>query len=219
MIGDIIASCRTTHDYGLLCDGSLIPSGSDYDTLRSLIGNNTPDLRDFVLKGNKEGRVILSYEADANKSHSHLGSSIAAFTGNVQNSTHTHSGGDHSHPIPYSSVNGSNLFCREERGNSQSGTINNMSSASHSHSGGDHVHAMTHGHVLSISSDGSSQTLVRNKSVNYFIIYKEVLNSMTDEQSLKLDYIYNNMSLTVNGYTFSLMDLIKSNLAFYYSPL
>ena len=71
MIGDIIASACSSHDYALLCDGSDIPVGSDYDDLRSIVGNTLPDLRDMTLRGNRPGRDLLSYEADGNKSHRH----------------------------------------------------------------------------------------------------------------------------------------------------
>ena len=74
MIGDIFASVRSTHDYALLCDGSAIPTTApidEYAALKALIGNYTPDLRDKFLRGNRNGRDLLSYEADGNKSHSH----------------------------------------------------------------------------------------------------------------------------------------------------
>ena len=260
MIGDIFASVRSSHDFALLCDGSAIPSGVDYDELRALVGLNTPDLRDMVLRGNRTGRALLSYELDGNKSHSHSGSSVASFTGSTQSTSHSHpgssvgsfsgnnqiashshsiTGGDHSHPIPYSSVNGSNLFCSEERGNSQSGTINNMSSASHSHgiSGGDHshvmthghtlsiaseghTHVMTHGHTLSISGDGNTETTVKNISVNFFIYYKEVVTLTQSDFDLfvsscpsiakKADLQFTD----IQGRVWDLMDLITANLPF-----
>ena len=47
MVGDIVASVCSTRENSLLCDGSLIPSGSEYDALRALVGVNTPDLRDM----------------------------------------------------------------------------------------------------------------------------------------------------------------------------
>ena len=75
-------------------------------------------------------RNLLSFEADGNRTHSHSGSSVASFTGNTQINSHSHpgssvgsfsgnnqiashshsiTGGEHSHSIPYSSVNGGNL--------------------------------------------------------------------------------------------------------------
>ena len=172
MIGDIFPSARTSHDFALLCDGSAIPLGVEYDKLRSIIGDYTPDMRDRFLRGNRNGRDLLSYEADGNRNHSHSGSSVASFTGSTQSTFHSHlgssvgsfsgnnqiashshsiTGGEHSHPIPYSIYSGSTLLIAEERGGPQSGTINNMSSVSHSHgiSGGEHSHVMTHGHPLS----------------------------------------------------------------------
>ena len=131
MVGDIVASVCSTRENSLLCDGSLIPSGSEYDALRALVGVNTPDLRDMFLRGCRDGRTLLSYEADGNKTHSHSGSSVASFTGNTQSNSHSHpgssvgsfsgnnqiashshgiSGGDHTHSCPTTSNGGSNVF-------------------------------------------------------------------------------------------------------------
>lgn len=76
MIGDFIISARTTHDYALICDGALVPSGVEYDELRSIIGDYTPDMRDMFIRGNRVGRTLLSYESDGNKLHFH-GYSVA----------------------------------------------------------------------------------------------------------------------------------------------
>ena len=131
MIGDFIISARNTHDYALICDGSLIPPGVEYDELRSIIGDYTPDMRDKFLRGNRNGRDLLSYEADGNRIHSHSGSSVASFTGSTQSTFHSHlgssvgsfsgnnqiashsheiSGGDHTHSCPIASNGVSDFF-------------------------------------------------------------------------------------------------------------
>lgn len=224
MIGDIVSSVRTTYTNGLLCDGSVIPNGEDYNELRLLVGNNVPDLRDRVLRGNRPGRVILSYEADTNKSHNHLGSSVVGYTGITQSSTHTHSGGDHIHAMNFSTTNGTYYYMAEERGSSTvSGSVNTQNST-HTHSGGDHTHTMTHGHILNMASDGGPEVLMKNISVNYFIIYKEVSNSLTQEDFN--NFIASNRVVAKkedlqfvdsSNKTWELMDLITANLPFRYS--
>lgn len=187
MIGDIIASVRNTYTNGLLCDGSVIPNGEDYNELRLLVGNNVPDLRDRVLRGNRPGRVILSYESDTNKSHSHLGSSVVGYTGSTQSSTHTHSGGDHTHAMNFSTTNGNTNFMSVGRYSpTVAGSVNALNST-HTHGGGDHTHTMTHGHTLNMASDGGPEVLMKNISVNYFIIYKEVSPSV---DMTKINEIY-----------------------------
>jgi hypothetical protein len=41
----------------LLCHGQLIPAGSEYDSLRNIVGPNVPDLRGLFLRGRNEGRA------------------------------------------------------------------------------------------------------------------------------------------------------------------
>lgn len=50
--GSIVAHTSNTIPNGWLkCDGSAIPTGAEYDFLRDMVGNNTPDLRGMFLRG------------------------------------------------------------------------------------------------------------------------------------------------------------------------
>ena len=63
----------------LLCDGTAIPSGTYYDNLKALSGNNTPDLRGLFLRGTgsvtgvsgKGGSVLKTVQQDDVISHLH----------------------------------------------------------------------------------------------------------------------------------------------------
>ena len=77
--GSIIAYYGETSPPGwLLCDGSAVPAGSEYDALRAMVGTNLPDLRGTFLRGLDLGRgldpnrMLGSYQADENKVHSHI---------------------------------------------------------------------------------------------------------------------------------------------------
>ena len=59
-----------------------------------------------------------------------------------------------------------------------------------------HTHVMTHGHTLSISGDGNAETTVKNISVNFFIVYKEVVSVDTD----KVNDLWDFMQLVKNNF-------------------
>jgi microcystin-dependent protein len=76
--GSIIAYYGATSPPGwLFCDGALVPAGSEYDALRSMVGSTLPDLRGTFLRGLDlgrgldAGRTLGSYQADENKAHAH----------------------------------------------------------------------------------------------------------------------------------------------------
>ena len=169
MVGDIVASVCSTRENSLLCDGSLIPSGSEYDALRALVGVNTPDLRDMFLRGCRDGRSILSYEADGNKSHSH---SYSIATKMKQ---------------------------------SASGTVIDNISGNRS---------------ATTSVDGNSEVTVKNRAVNYFIVYKEVVTLTQSDFDLFVSSCpsiakKSDLQFTdIHGCVWDLMDLITANLPF-----
>ncbi|MBX3552162.1 MAG: tail fiber protein [Pseudolabrys sp.] len=89
-VGSIVAFGGTRKPDGWLwCDGSTIPSGTDYSDLRKLLGQNkTPDLRGYFLRGldtsrqidpgvskgrskRLAGRTLLSTQGDAVGPHAH----------------------------------------------------------------------------------------------------------------------------------------------------
>jgi microcystin-dependent protein len=55
-------------DGWLLCDGSLVPEGAQYQRLRGLIGGNLPDLRGLFLRGiGQNSNPAFRYEGDATR--------------------------------------------------------------------------------------------------------------------------------------------------------
>ncbi len=75
--GSIMPYIGTTAPNGwLLCDGSAIPSGIYYDKLKTLVGNNTPDLRAMFLRGagsgnGEVGPDLKVVQQDALGTHNH----------------------------------------------------------------------------------------------------------------------------------------------------
>ena len=52
----------------LLCDGSAVPEGSQYDKLRALVNGKLPDLRGVFLRGaGQNGEAAYRYEGDASR--------------------------------------------------------------------------------------------------------------------------------------------------------
>lgn len=68
-VGDIVSSVLSFRENSLICDGSLIPSGSDFNLLRSLVGSRVPDLRGSFLSGNFSGRNLLSFNSHGLKTY------------------------------------------------------------------------------------------------------------------------------------------------------
>jgi len=58
-------------DGWLICNGDTINSDPKYNALKSLIGNNVPDLRDMFLRGKNGSRTVGDYQADAFQGHRH----------------------------------------------------------------------------------------------------------------------------------------------------
>ena len=78
--GSIMPYIGTTAPNGwLLCNGNPIPSGSYYDNLKALAGNNTPNLNGMFLRGagsqtaypSNVGPAVKVVQTDDNKSHLH----------------------------------------------------------------------------------------------------------------------------------------------------
>ena len=94
--GSIMPYIGTTAPNGwLLCDGSAIPIGIYYDKLKTLAGNNTPDLRAMFIRGTgsgngKVGPALKEVQQDDIKSHFH------------QINLNTNSSGIHSHSMFFS---------------------------------------------------------------------------------------------------------------------
>jgi len=92
--GCILAYCGTVAPAGwLICDGSPIPAGEQYDALRALVGQNTPDLR---------GRMILGLDGSADRVRQAEADVIGAAAGEDYHqltvpelATHNHAAGEY----------------------------------------------------------------------------------------------------------------------------
>lgn len=166
--GTIIAFAGATAPKGwLLCDGTIIDA--KYKRLRSIVGNNTPDLRGRFLRGAGTGDGMTSidpvnvrqYQGDQIKAHKHE-------KGNL---TTTHAG-EHSHEIRY------HIHWRSFEGEdgserpliydhrSQHG-VNDGGYHKRTLNSGNHKHNIT-GHTANY---GGKETRPYNYGVNYIIKY------------------------------------------------
>ena len=156
---------KTAPDGWLMCDGKAIPSGDQYDALRTVLGNaNTPDLRGVFLRGLDSGRgtdanrVLGSLQTDAFRVHRHT----ATVSGN----------GEHNHN-PAGNNNGGSLV--RQRGNDRSGSgIRSSSNINSNEIFWEKVFGTqggTHTHSVAIADNGGTETRPINVAVNYIIKY------------------------------------------------
>lgn len=155
--GSIMPYIGTTAPNGwLLCDGSAIPSGIYYDKLKTLVGNNTPDLRAMFLRGvgsgnGKVGPDLKVVQQDALGIHNH-GVNL-----------NTNYSGTHSHSMFFSNDNysgngGGDTGLEDDRPNDYNREIHTDNSGSHYHN----VSGNTY-------TTGGSETRPINYGVNYII--------------------------------------------------
>ncbi len=155
--GSIMPYIGTTAPNGwLLCNGSAIPSGIYYDNLRTLAGNNTPDLRAMFIRGTgsgngKVGPALKEVQLDDIKSHFH------------QINLNTNSSGTHSHSMffsndDYSGSGGGNTGLEDDRPNTYNREIQTDNAGSHSHN----VNGNT-------ANTGGTETRPISYGVNYII--------------------------------------------------
>jgi len=114
--GTIVAyAVRIAPEVWLICDGSEIPNEDRFMILRQFIGNFTPDLRGYFLRGlDSSGRVdpdgssrhLLSVQLDQLAKHSHNVTFQAAIAGHGgDDDREPHGARSHSFTV-YTSVNG-----------------------------------------------------------------------------------------------------------------
>lgn len=144
--------------------GALFPSGV------------LPDTRGMVLKHQKSGRTILSYEADAIKSHNHTGSASTSVTVSSTNlgTKATDTTGNHAH-----GANGDGFLVNRGAngtwnppGGGSIGFIDTTEYAGdHNHTVyiGSHNHSVSASTSISINSNGGSENLVKNVAVKYIV--------------------------------------------------
>lgn len=152
----------------LLCNGQVVPAGSEYDALRGLVGANVPDLRDkFVLGSGPKavaatgGAATVTLTKAQMPVHNHFG-----LTGN-DNQDHTHTGttsttGDHAHTSDPDDVTNKDIGNRQSSAtppNPGPGWYHGIGAQSTSTNG---AHAHTFGtsgrsafHTHDITNDGS----------------------------------------------------------------
>lgn len=139
--------------------GALFPSGK------------LPDTRGMILKHAPSGRMVLSFEAEAVKSHDHTATSST----NRHNHTGTaNHGGAHFH-----TVLGQNRFIGDVNADgpfdasSQVTTIDDGAWAAMDNSGA-HSHSLSidydsHNHAITVDASGSAKNLVDNIAVKFII--------------------------------------------------
>jgi len=66
----------------LLCDGSEIDNDPKYDTLKAMIGDNVPNMKDMFVRGKSDSRSVGSYQSDQFQTHIHYLESWADYSGN-----------------------------------------------------------------------------------------------------------------------------------------
>jgi hypothetical protein len=159
--GSIMPYIGTTAPNGwLLCNGNQIPSGSYYDNLKALAGNNTPNLNGMFLRGagsqtaypSNVGPAVKVVQPDDNKSHLH-----AIDFNTTQNGSHSHTttfSNDN-----YSGTGGGSSGLEDDRPNEQADkTLTTSSDGGHTHN----VRGNT-------ANTGGTETRPINYGVNYII--------------------------------------------------
>lgn len=140
-----------------------------------------PDMRGIIIKGNQDGRILLSLELDGNKSHTHAGSAGGVEGGSSETSSFdygtkvTQEAGNHSHGI-----NGAYTAIDKSGGSWVDGHYanrvfhNTNAAGNHTHNVfiGSHSHTVTvgaHTHTLTIVESGNEEVTVKNISFNYIV--------------------------------------------------
>lgn len=140
-----------------------------------------PDMRGQTIKGNPNGRGLLSYEADGIKSHNHSASAMNTDLGNKGTSgfdygnKSTNASGDHQHGgiDPYSGVGANNPWRQTGTDGNGRGTLT-AGGGNHAHTVyiGAHSHTVyigAHGHVVNVAAAGNPENTVKNISFHYIV--------------------------------------------------
>lgn len=138
-----------------------------------------PDMRGQTIKGNPNGRGLLSYEADGIKSHNHSASAMNTDLGNKGTSgfdygnKSTTGGGDHQHAYTTFAREGGGswgFYANASNGGDKLTTV----SGGHAHTVyiGAHSHTVyigAHGHVVNVAAAGNPENTVKNISFLYIV--------------------------------------------------
>jgi len=138
----------------LLCHGQSVPSGSEYDSLRNMVGPNVPDLRGLFLRGLNSGRSG-DWSDPIGRSIGDLQDDTTKMPRN--NSFTTDSPGNHNHGnvlYHYTTTNNGGTGQRDIHWNVRETPGTNA---------GDHSHTITGG--------GDTETRPKNICINWIIKY------------------------------------------------
>ena len=147
----------------VLCNGQSLSGVPGSNNLRTLVGNNAPDLRGMFLRGtgvspvnNQSGPTLGQTQNEATKEHSHNAGALDIGSGTGQ---HTHNSGSIWLDKSYADGDDGGSYNLTNGGNSGEGAyVVNMS-------GGGHDHEITG----STASFGGNETRPVNYGVNYII--------------------------------------------------
>ncbi|EJU9639040.1 phage tail protein [Escherichia coli] len=157
-----------------------------------------PDARGQTIKGKPDGRAVLSYEDDGNKSHAHTASASSTDLGTKATSSFdygtktastfdygtktTNTTGAHTHTIGYGGnvqSGGSDWGVpRSDQGRAATSSAGNhahtVAIGAHNHTVGIGAHSHTvaigaHSHTITVAASGNAETTVKNIAFNYIV--------------------------------------------------
>lgn len=157
-----------------------------------------PDMRRQTIKGKPDGRAVLSFEDDGNKSHAHTASASSTDLGTKSTSSFdygtktastfdhgtktTNTTGAHAHGFTTRGTDGSGI-ARSAGGSGTAYTVNTSSAGNHAHTVGIGAHNHTvgigahshtvaigaHNHTITVAASGNAETTVKNIAFNYIV--------------------------------------------------
>ena len=157
-----------------------------------------PDARGRTIKGKPDGRSVLSYEDDGNKSHTHTASASSTDLGTKSTSSFDHgtkTASTFDYGTKTTNTTGAHTHTYVKGQATQNGDVNkgqggdnvttgNTGSAgnhahtvaigAHSHTVGIGAHAHTvaigaHSHTITVAASGNAETTVKNIAFNYIV--------------------------------------------------
>lgn len=167
-------------DYAFMFGNAFDPEANPINA-KLYPGNRWPDMRDYVVKGNRPGRALLSHESDGNKSHSHTAIAQADAAASSTTSSFdygnkvTDTQGNHQHGgiDPFCGVGANNPWRQSSTDGNGKGTMTDFA-GSHAHNVyiGSHNHTIqlaNHTHAVTVQASGNAETTVKNLSYNFIV--------------------------------------------------